>query len=163
MSSIRMLVYEYIDNGNLEQWLHGDVGLVSPLTWEIRMNIILGTAKGLAYLHECLEPKVVHRDVKSSNILLDRQWNAKVSDFGLAKLLFSERSYVTTRVMGTYGLVYFTETDRLRQVIEKEMLKVEWETGKWKIRAKDRIITLCFENNLAFKTDLRRACPEDVV
>ncbi|KAK9103711.1 hypothetical protein Sjap_020965 [Stephania japonica] len=101
----RMLVYEYIDNGNLEQWLHGDVGLVSPLTWEIRMNIILGTAKGLAYLHEGLEPKVVHRDVKSSNILLDRQWNPKVSDFGLAKLLFSERSYVTTRVMGTYGYV----------------------------------------------------------
>ncbi|KAK9121641.1 hypothetical protein Syun_019258 [Stephania yunnanensis] len=103
----RMLVYEYIDNGNLDQWLHGDVGLVSPLTWEIRMNIILGTAKGLAYLHEGLEPKVVHRDVKSSNILLDRQWNAKVSDFGLAKLLFSERSYVTTRVMGTYGFREF--------------------------------------------------------
>ncbi|KAK9147418.1 hypothetical protein Scep_006175 [Stephania cephalantha] len=88
----RMLVYEYIDNGNLEQWLHGDVGL----------RILLCS---LAYLHEGLEPKVVHRDVKSSNILLDRQWNAKVSDFGLAKLLFSERSYVTTRVMGTYGYV----------------------------------------------------------
>lgn len=101
----RMLVYEYVDNGNLDQWLHGDVGEVSPLTWEIRMNIILGTAKGLAYLHEGLEPKVVHRDVKSSNILLDRQWNAKVSDFGLAKLLCSERSYVTTRVMGTFGYV----------------------------------------------------------
>ncbi|KDP28584.1 hypothetical protein JCGZ_14355 [Jatropha curcas] len=101
----RMLVYEYVDNGNLDQWLHGDVGEVSPLTWDIRMNIILGTAKGLAYLHEGLEPKVVHRDVKSSNILLDRQWNAKVSDFGLAKLLCSERSYVTTRVMGTFGYV----------------------------------------------------------
>ncbi|KAF9615466.1 hypothetical protein IFM89_023724 [Coptis chinensis] len=101
----RMLVYEYVNNGNLDQWLHGDVGLVSPLTWEIRMNIILGTAKGLAYLHEGLEPKVVHRDVKSSNILLDQQWNAKVSDFGLAKLLNSENSYVTTRVMGTYGYV----------------------------------------------------------
>ncbi|KAK6920080.1 Protein kinase domain [Dillenia turbinata] len=101
----RMLVYDYVDNGNLEQWLHGDVGQVSPLTWEIRVNIILGTAKGLAYLHEGLEPKVVHRDVKSSNILLDRQWNPKVSDFGLAKLLCSERSYVTTRVMGTFGLV----------------------------------------------------------
>ncbi|XP_015899668.2 probable serine/threonine-protein kinase At1g01540 [Ziziphus jujuba] len=101
----RMLVYEYVDNGNLDQWLHGDVGDVSPLTWEIRMNIILGTAKGLAYLHEGLEPKVVHRDVKSSNILLDRQWNSKVSDFGLAKLLCSERSYVTTRVMGTFGYV----------------------------------------------------------
>ncbi|KAK6120948.1 hypothetical protein DH2020_045306 [Rehmannia glutinosa] len=121
----RLLVYEYIDNGNLEQWLHGDVGPVSPLTWEIRMKIAIGTARGntsynldsslghffihilaltfeflnvarLAYLHEGLEPKVVHRDVKSSNILLDRKWNAKVSDFGLAKLLGSEKSYVTT-------------------------------------------------------------------
>ncbi|GKC05254.1 probable serine/threonine-protein kinase [Tanacetum coccineum] len=101
----RMLVYEYVDNGNLDQWLHGDVGDVSPLTWSIRMNIIQGTAKGLAYLHEGLEPKVVHRDIKSSNILLDRQWNAKVSDFGLAKLLGSDTSYVTTRVMGTFGYV----------------------------------------------------------
>ncbi|MBA0692151.1 hypothetical protein Goari_009737 [Gossypium aridum] len=101
----RMLVYEYVDNGNLEQWLHGDVGPCSPLTWEIRMNIVLGTAKGLAYLHEGLEPKVVHRDIKSSNILLDKQWNPKVSDFGLAKLLGSGRSYVTTRVMGTFGYV----------------------------------------------------------
>ncbi|KAG8368244.1 hypothetical protein BUALT_Bualt15G0025100 [Buddleja alternifolia] len=101
----RFLVYEYIDNGNLEQWLHGDVGPVSPLTWEIRMKIAIGTARGLAYLHEGLEPKVVHRDVKSSNILLDRKWNAKVSDFGLAKLLGSEKSHVTTRVMGTFGYV----------------------------------------------------------
>ena len=61
----------------------------------------------MAYLHEGLEPKVVHRDVKSSNILIDRQWNAKVSDFGLAKLLCSDTSYVTTRVMGTFGLVSF--------------------------------------------------------
>ncbi|BAU00221.1 hypothetical protein LR48_Vigan06g032100 [Vigna angularis] len=101
----RMLVYEYVDSGNLEQWLHGDVGPYSPLTWEIRMNIILGTAKGLTYLHEGLEPKVVHRDIKSSNILLSKQWNAKVSDFGLAKLLGSDNSYITTRVMGTFGYV----------------------------------------------------------
>ena len=60
----------------------------------------------LAYLHEGLEPKVVHRDVKSSNILLDKKWNAKVSDFGLAKLLGSDSSYVTTRVMGTFGFVF---------------------------------------------------------
>ncbi|KAH6786037.1 hypothetical protein C2S51_038492 [Perilla frutescens var. frutescens] len=101
----RLLVYEYIDNGNLDQWLHGDVGPVSPLTWEVRIKIAIGAARGLAYLHEGLEPKVVHRDVKSSNILLDRKWNAKVSDFGLAKLLGSEESHVTTRVMGTFGYV----------------------------------------------------------
>ncbi|XP_058080809.1 probable receptor-like serine/threonine-protein kinase At4g34500 isoform X1 [Magnolia sinica] len=101
----RMLVYEYVENGNLEQWLHGDVGPFSPLTWDIRMKIAIGTAKGLAYLHEGLEPKVVHRDIKSSNILLDKHWNPKVSDFGLAKLLGSDSSYVTTRVMGTFGYV----------------------------------------------------------
>ncbi|GMP84633.1 hypothetical protein CsSME_00038082 [Camellia sinensis var. sinensis] len=56
-----------------------------------------------AYLHEGLEPKVVHRDIKSSNILLDRQWHPKVSDFGLVKLLCSEESYVTTRVMEHLG------------------------------------------------------------
>ncbi|KAI3525369.1 hypothetical protein L1887_04116 [Cichorium endivia] len=101
----RFLVYEYVDNGNLEQWLHGDTESTGSLTWEIRMKIAIGTAKGLAYLHEGLEPKVVHRDVKSSNILLDKNWNAKVADFGLAKLLESEKSYVTTRVMGTFGYV----------------------------------------------------------
>ncbi|KAI4385122.1 hypothetical protein MLD38_003180 [Melastoma candidum] len=101
----RMLVYEYVNNGNLELWLHGDVGRQSPLTWEIRMKIILGMAKGLSYLHEGLEPKVVHRDITSSNILLDKQWNPKVSDFGLAKLLGSDNGYVTTRVMGTFGYV----------------------------------------------------------
>ncbi|KAL5704600.1 hypothetical protein ACHQM5_023004 [Ranunculus cassubicifolius] len=101
----RMLVYEYLDNGNLEQWLHGDLGRNNPLTWDIRIKIAVGTAKGLAYLHEGLEPKVIHRDVKSSNILLDKKWNARVSDFGLAKLLGSDASYVTTRVMGTFGCV----------------------------------------------------------
>ncbi|XP_024974250.1 probable serine/threonine-protein kinase At1g01540 [Cynara cardunculus var. scolymus] len=101
----RILVYEYVNNGNLEQWVHGDVGPCSPLTWEIRMKIIIGIAKALTYLHEGLEPKVVHRDIKSSNILLDKSWNPKVSDFGLAKLLGADRSYITTRVMGTLGYV----------------------------------------------------------
>ncbi|KAH7404168.1 hypothetical protein KP509_15G013600 [Ceratopteris richardii] len=98
----RMLVYEYVDNGNLEQWLHNSS---SCFTWENRMRVIIGTAKALAYLHEALEPKVVHRDIKSSNILIDSHWNAKVSDFGLAKLLGTGKSHVTTRVMGTFGYV----------------------------------------------------------
>lgn len=101
----RILVYEYVNNGNLEQWLHGTLRQQGILTWEARMKIIFGTAKALAYLHEALEPKVVHRDIKSSNILIDHEFNAKVSDFGLAKLLGSGKSHVTTRVMGTFGYV----------------------------------------------------------
>ncbi|XWS33003.1 hypothetical protein CRYUN_Cryun22dG0039800 [Craigia yunnanensis] len=101
----RMLVYEYVNNGNLEQWLHGEMHQHGIVTWEARMKVVLGTAKALAYLHEAIEPKVVHRDIKSSNILIDDDFNAKVSDFGLAKLLDSGESHVTTRVMGTFGYV----------------------------------------------------------
>ncbi|KAI4306006.1 hypothetical protein L6164_029325 [Bauhinia variegata] len=101
----RLLVYEYVNNGNLEQWLHGAMHQHGTLTWEARMKVLLGTAKALAYLHEAIEPKVVHRDIKSSNILIDNEFNAKVSDFGLAKLLDSGESHITTRVMGTFGYV----------------------------------------------------------
>ncbi|KAK6119087.1 hypothetical protein DH2020_047173 [Rehmannia glutinosa] len=101
----RMLVYEYVNNGNLEQWLHGSMQKHGVFTWEARMKVLLGTAKALAYLHEAIEPKVVHRDIKSSNILIDEDFNAKVSDFGLAKLLGEGKSHITTRVMGTFGYV----------------------------------------------------------
>ncbi|CAL5399262.1 unnamed protein product [Camellia sinensis] len=101
----RLLVYEYVNNGNLEQWLHGAMRQHGNLTWEARMKILLGTAKALAYLHEAIEPKVVHRDIKSSNILIDDDFSAKVSDFGLAKLLGAGKSHITTRVMGTFGYV----------------------------------------------------------
>ncbi|WOK97747.1 hypothetical protein Cni_G06455 [Canna indica] len=101
----RMLVYEYVNNGNLEQWLHGAMEQKGSLTWDARMKKILGTTKALAYLHEAVEPKVVHRDIKSINILIDEDFNAKVSDFGLAKLLGSGKSHITTRVMRTFGYV----------------------------------------------------------
>ncbi|CAN8270234.1 unnamed protein product [Cochlearia groenlandica] len=101
----RMLVYEYMNNGNLEQWLHGDMRHQGHLTWEARIKVLVGTAKALAYLHEAIEPKVVHRDIKSSNILMNDNFDAKLSDFGLAKLLGADNSYVSTRVMGTFGYV----------------------------------------------------------
>ncbi|XP_019417818.1 PREDICTED: probable receptor-like protein kinase At5g18500 isoform X1 [Lupinus angustifolius] len=101
----RLLVYEYVNNGNLEQWLHGAMRQHGFLTWDARMKVLRGTAKALAYLHEAIEPKVVHRDIKSSNILIDDDFNAKISDFGLAKLLGAGKSHVTTRVMGTFGYV----------------------------------------------------------
>lgn len=76
----------------------------TPLSWLTRMKIALNAAKGLEYLHDKANPPVIYRDLKSSNILLDKDFNAKLSDFGLAKLgPVGDKSYVSTRVMGTYG------------------------------------------------------------
>ncbi|KAK9180914.1 hypothetical protein WN944_024050 [Citrus x changshan-huyou] len=135
----RMLVYEYVHNGNLEQWLHGDVGSVSPLTWDIRMKIAIGTAKGLACLHEGLEPKFVHRDVKSSNILLDRKWNPKVSDFGLAKLLGSEASYkLWERYLNCMGAAWRDTTgSKTRSNREKIWSSVEKDAKAMRLPPED--------------------------
>ena len=73
------------------------------LDWDARMNIILGAAKGVAYMHHDCSPRIIHRDIKSSNILLDANLDARVSDFGLAKLLEDSNSHITTRVAGTFG------------------------------------------------------------
>lgn len=73
------------------------------LDWDVRLNIIMGAAKGLAYLHHDCSPRIIHRDIKSSNILLDGNLEARVSDFGLAKLLEDQESHITTIVAGTFG------------------------------------------------------------
>ncbi|KAI3960843.1 hypothetical protein MKW92_026685 [Papaver armeniacum] len=103
--SSKMLVYEYVNNDNLHQWLHMGVMQYSPLTWDMRLDIMIGIAKALSYLHEGLEQKIVHRDIKSCNVLLDNHWNPKVADFGVSRILDSYKSQVETRVIGTYGYV----------------------------------------------------------
>ncbi|KAJ1402116.1 Serine/threonine-protein kinase, active site [Sesbania bispinosa] len=98
----QMLVYEYIPNGTLMDSLSGKSGIW--MDWIRRLKVTLGAARGLAYLHELANPPIIHRDIKSGNILLDNHLNAKVADFGLSKLLVdSDRGHVTTQVKGTMG------------------------------------------------------------
>ncbi|KAF3949698.1 hypothetical protein CMV_024463 [Castanea mollissima] len=98
-----LLVYEFMSKGSLENHLFRRNPNIEPLSWNIRLKILIGAARGLAFLHTS-EKKVIYRDFKASNILLDGNYNAKISDFGLAKLGPSGGdSHVTTRVMGTYG------------------------------------------------------------
>ncbi|CAI9118741.1 OLC1v1020345C2 [Oldenlandia corymbosa var. corymbosa] len=100
----RLLVYEFMPLGSLEDHLHDLAPNKEPLDWNTRMKIAAGAAKGLEYLHDKANPPVIYRDLKSSNILLDEGFHPKLSDFGLAKLgPVGDKTHVSTRVMGTYG------------------------------------------------------------
>ncbi|KAI8539524.1 hypothetical protein RHMOL_Rhmol09G0189500 [Rhododendron molle] len=112
----RLIVYEYLENKSLDQALFGKTSL--SLNWPIRFDICLGVARGLAYLHVESRLRIVHRDVKASNILLDSNLNPKVSDFGLAKLFDDKKTHISTRVAGTFGYLA-PEYAMLGQLTEK--------------------------------------------
>ncbi|XVF44064.1 hypothetical protein PTKIN_Ptkin02bG0090400 [Pterospermum kingtungense] len=100
----RFLVYEYMQNGNLQEHLNG-IG-ETKMDWPSRLKVALGAARGLAYLHSSspVGIPIVHRDFKSTNVLLNANFEAKISDFGLAKLMpEGHETYVTARVLGTFG------------------------------------------------------------
>ncbi|KAL4554460.1 hypothetical protein LXL04_039290 [Taraxacum kok-saghyz] len=97
----RLLVYEYLENKSLDQAIFGSKKL--SLTWSTRFEICMGIARGLAYLHEESRIRIIHRDVKASNVLLDSYMNPKISDFGLAKLYDDKKTHMSTRVAGTIG------------------------------------------------------------
>jgi serine/threonine protein kinase len=96
-----ILVYEFMPNGTLSQHLQRERG--EGLLWRTRVTIVAETAHALAYLHSALTPPICHRDVKSSNILLDSDFNAKVADFGLSRLFLTEASHISTAPQGTPG------------------------------------------------------------
>ncbi|XP_057427969.1 putative serine/threonine-protein kinase [Lotus japonicus] len=99
----RYLVYEYMENKTLHHTFLGSEDRRMKFSWEARKNISIGVARGFVFLHEELRPHIVHRDIKADNILLDKNFTPRVSDFGLAKLLRDEASYISTRVAGTLG------------------------------------------------------------
>lgn len=104
----RLLVFEYMPNGSLQQHLHPSSRHHNqkPLDWSTRLRIALDCARGLEFLHEYIVPPVIHRDFKCSNILLDHNFRAKVSDFGMAKTGSDKlNGQVVTRVLGTSGYV----------------------------------------------------------
>ncbi|KAI7989055.1 Receptor-like protein kinase HSL1 [Camellia lanceoleosa] len=139
----KLIVYEYLGNHSLDSWLHGkkrqsisdsDLGVV--LDWPKRLKIAVGAARGLCYMHHDCKPSVIHRDVKSSNILLDSQFNAKVGDFGLAKILVKHGGPNTTStVIGSFGYIApeYARTSKVNEKIDVYSFGVvllELVTGK---------------------------------
>ncbi|KAL4312993.1 hypothetical protein GQ457_01G003560 [Hibiscus cannabinus] len=98
-----LLIYEYMENNSLARALFGPQECQLKLDWPTRRKICIGIARGLAYLHEESRLKIVHRDIKATNVLLDKNLNPKISDFGLAKLDEEDNTHISTRVAGTYG------------------------------------------------------------
>ncbi|XP_020157068.1 probable receptor-like protein kinase At5g20050 [Aegilops tauschii subsp. strangulata] len=115
--SRRLLVYEYMAKGSLDRWIYCRHNSNAPLDWRTRCKIIANVAKGLSYLHEECTKRIVHLDIKPQNILLDENFNAKISDFGLCKLIDRDMSEVVTRMRGTPG--YLAPEWLTSQITEK--------------------------------------------
>lgn len=134
LPSAKLLIYDFVALGSLDDLLHENAQ-DQPLKWNARLKIALGSARGLAYLHHDCCPRIVHRDIKSSNILLDEKLEPRVSDFGLAKILVDEDAHVTTVVAGTFGYLapeYLQsgEASEKSDVYSFGVLLLELVTGK---------------------------------
>ncbi|XP_072969161.1 uncharacterized protein [Typha angustifolia] len=129
-----LLFYDYMENGSLWDLLHGPSKKVK-LDWDTRLKIAVGAAQGLAYLHHDCNPRIVHRDVKSSNILLDENFEAHLSDFGIAKCVSAAKTHASTYVLGTIGYIdpEYARTSRLNEksdVYSFGIVLLELLTGK---------------------------------
>uniref|UniRef100_A0A0D9VCC4 non-specific serine/threonine protein kinase n=1 Tax=Leersia perrieri TaxID=77586 RepID=A0A0D9VCC4_9ORYZ len=102
----RLLIYSYMENGSLDDWLHNrDDDASSFLDWPTRLKIAQGASLGISYIHDICKPHIVHRDIKSSNILLDKEFKAYIADFGLSRLILPSKTHVTTELVGTLGYI----------------------------------------------------------
>lgn len=139
----KLLVYEYMEKRSLDQWLHtkkrsrNASGSVchANLDWPSRFRIAVGAAQGLSYMHHDCSPRVIHRDVKSSNILLDSAFNAKIADFGLARLLIQQGEATVSAVAGSFGYIApeYAQTSKVDDKIDVYsfgVILLELTTGK---------------------------------
>ncbi|XP_066321215.1 tyrosine-sulfated glycopeptide receptor 1-like [Miscanthus floridulus] len=102
----RFLIYSFMENGSLDDWLHNrDDDASTFLDWPMRLKIAQGASRGLSCIHNVCKPHIVHRDIKCSNILLDKEFKAYVADFGLARLILPNKTHVTTELVGTLGYI----------------------------------------------------------
>lgn len=130
-----LLIYELMPNGSLDSFLHGRSMNKKVLDWPTRQRIALGAARGISYLHHDCIPHIIHRDIKSSNILLDQNMEARVSDFGLATLMEPNKTHVSTIVAGTFGYLAPEYFDTGRATIKGDVYSfgvvlLELLTGK---------------------------------
>ncbi|XP_078167692.1 cold-responsive protein kinase 1-like isoform X2 [Carex rostrata] len=141
----QILIYPYVANNSLDRVMLGSNNGEINLSWGLRSAICKGTACGLSYLHEELEPPIVHRDIKASNILLDQNFIPKIGDFGLAKLFPDNITHISTRVVGTYFGVLLLEVisgKRISQshnIVNSEMFLVQLA---WHLYEKQRLLDL---------------------
>ena len=101
-TKIPLLVYEFIPNGNLYEYLHGS-NKEHPMSWDVRLQLATEIAAALFYLHSAASTPIYHRDIKSTNILLDEKYQAKIADFGTSRLISLDQTHITTLVQGTIG------------------------------------------------------------